>query len=80
MQNAYVVTGSVVDDRTVKLDEPVPLARARVRLVLEPLGSGGSLSETIAAIRERQRARGYTPPSREEVDAAINAERERWDQ
>ena len=39
MQNAYVVTGSMQDGRTVVLDETLPLGPTKVRLVLEPLSS-----------------------------------------
>jgi hypothetical protein len=80
MQHAYVVTGTLTDARTVTLDEDVQLPSARVRLVVEPLGSvnGGSYREIMAAIRERQQARGHRPPTREEVDAYIRSERDSW--
>src|SRR2546421_202086 len=35
MHNAYVVTGTMSDSRTVTLDEPLPLAAARVLTRLE---------------------------------------------
>jgi hypothetical protein len=80
MHNAYVVTGIMSDSRTVTLDEPLPLAAARVRLVVEPVSEAlpGTYQQTIAAIRERQRSRGHRAPSREEVDAQLRAERESW--
>ena len=80
MQHAYVVTGTLTDTRTVTLDEEVPLPSARVRLVVEPLGSaaGRPYQEVVAAIRERQRARGHQPPTREDVDAYVRSERDSW--
>ena len=35
--------------------------------------------EVIAEIWKRQKARGYQPPTREEVGASLQAERESWD-
>jgi hypothetical protein len=80
MQHAYVVTGTLTDTRTVMLDEEVPLPSAKVRLVVEPLGSisGRPYQEIVAAIRERQKARGHQPPTRGEVDAYIRSERDSW--
>ncbi len=80
MQNAYVVTGTLTDTRTVRLDEEVLLPSTKVRLVVEPLVSTSrrSYEEVMAAIRERQRARGHQPPTREEADAQVRSERESW--
>ena len=36
---AYIVTGTLTNERTVTLDEALPLPVTRVRLVIEPLGS-----------------------------------------
>jgi hypothetical protein len=81
MQNAYVVTGTLTDARTVTLDEPVPLGVTKVRLVVEPLAAPPlrPLPEVMAAIRERQRQRGHKPPTPEEVEAYIQAERDSWE-
>ncbi len=35
MQEAYVVTGSLTDRRTITLDEPVPLAGGKVRVIVQ---------------------------------------------
>lgn len=82
MQNAYIVIGTLTDNRTVTLDEPLPLAPTKVRLVVEPLPpvSQRPYQEIIAEIRKRQRARGYQPPTREEVDSYLQAERESWEE
>jgi hypothetical protein len=35
--------------------------------------------EVIAEIRQRQKARGHIPATREEIDAYLQAERDSWD-
>ncbi len=81
MHNAYVVTGTLVDAQTVSLDEALPLATQKIRMVVEPVvnTSRRSYHDVMAAIRERQQARAHQPPTREEVDAHTRAEREGWD-
>jgi hypothetical protein len=84
VRDAYVVTGTLTDGRTVALDEGLPLGPTRVRVVIEPLPAGetGGLRpyrDVVAEIRRRQRQRGHRPPARETVDALIRAEREGWD-
>jgi hypothetical protein len=80
MHNAYIVTGTLTNERTVTLDEALPLTSTKVRLVVEPLLSASqrSYQEIVAAIRERQGARGHRPPTTEEVDAYLQAERDSW--
>ncbi len=80
MQNAYVVTGTLTDEQTVALDEPLPLKSVKVRLVVEPLPpvAQRSYQEVMADIRREQQARGFQPPTREEVDAYLQAERDSW--
>lgn len=80
MHRAYIVTGTLTDAQTVTLDEALPLTQAKVRLVVEPLLSTSlrRYQEVIEEIRERQRARGHQPPTREEVDAYVQAERDSW--
>lgn len=81
MQTAYIVTGTLNDDRTVTLDEALPLEPMKVRLSIEPLAPKLSRThdEVIAEIWERQQRRGYQPPTRAEVDADLEAERNSWD-
>ena len=80
MHSAYIVTGTLTDAQTVALDEALPLTPTKVRLVVEPLLSASLRphQEVIAEIRERQRTRGYNPPTREEVDAYLQGERDSW--
>ena len=37
-QNTYVVTGTMSDEQTVVLDEPLPIKEGRVRLIVETIG------------------------------------------
>ena len=76
MHSAYIVTGTLTDAQTVTLDEALPLTPTKVRLVVEPLLSASPrhYQEIITEIRERQHARGHKPPTREEVDAHLQAE------
>lgn len=83
MQNAYVVTGTLTDEKTVKLDEAVPVQMSQVRLVLviEPLTTPARrpAADVLAEIWEGQQARGHVPPTRDEVDTYLKAERDSWD-
>jgi hypothetical protein len=81
MSDAYIVTGLLRDERTVVLDEAVPVALGRVRVVVEPMPATEgprSYREVIDSIGERQRLRGHQPPTRDSVDSALRAERESW--
>jgi hypothetical protein len=82
MHSAYIVTGTLTDAQTVSLDEALPLTSTKVRLVVEPLLSASPRQhqKVIAEIRERQRTRGHQPPTREEVDAYLQAERDSWEE
>ena len=55
MQNAYIVTGTLTNSQTVMLDEALPLSKAKVRLVVEPLleKSGRPYQEIMSEIRTR---------------------------
>jgi hypothetical protein len=81
MHRAYIVTGTLTDVHTVALDEALPFNSVKVRLVVEPLEreSQRPYQEVIAEIRERQRARGHQPATREEIDAYLQAERDGWE-
>lgn len=81
MERAYVVTGSVVDGQTIRLDEALPIAAGKVRVVVEPLPVAGesTLQEVLDKIHRGQRERGFVPPTRDVVDAYLRAERESWD-
>jgi hypothetical protein len=80
VQDAYVVTGTLSDHRTVRLDEAVPLSRTKVRVTLEPLrvGPRRPYPEVLAEIRHRQRSRRHRPLTPDEVDRYLRAERDSW--
>jgi hypothetical protein len=82
MQNAYIVTGTLTNERTVTLDEALPLTATKVRLVVEPLVSTShrSYPEIVATIRQRQAARSHQPPTPEEVDTYLQSERNSWEE
>ena len=81
MQKAYIVTGTLTDAHTVTLDKALPLKPVRVRLVVEPLSPPHrhSYYEVIAEIRERQKARGHQPSTKEEIDTYLQVERDSWE-
>jgi hypothetical protein len=81
MQNAYIVTGTLTNARTVMLDEALPLTQAKVRLVVEPLlaRSARPYQEIMTEIRKRQHDRGHRPSVKEEVDLYLQSERNNWE-
>ena len=83
MQTTYVVTGTLVDGDTITLDELLPVQAQRVRLVVEvePIETGAQrpLQAILAAIRARQSARRYRPPTRDEIDRYLEHERASWE-
>jgi hypothetical protein len=81
MAETYTVTGTLTNAHTLTLDEALPLAPTRARVVVEPLAGGAPrpYGEVVAAIRARQRQRGHQPRSRAAVDAALLEELASWD-
>ncbi|QJW93721.1 hypothetical protein [Frigoriglobus tundricola] len=84
MTNAYVVTGTLTDPQTVRLDEPLPLSGGTVRVVIEATPAPAespkqSLHEYLAGLRQRPAARGHVPRSAEEIRAHIREERASWE-
>jgi hypothetical protein len=81
MGKTEIVTGTLIDDRTVALDKPLSLRPMKVRVAIEPLDEKHRrlyCPEVIAKIYAAQAARGHRPPSREEVDRRIQSERDSW--
>jgi hypothetical protein len=71
MPNAtYIVTGTITDENTVKLDESLPIRSTKVRLTIEPLEASepNRYSEVMAEIRQNQKERGHKPPTPAEVE------------
>jgi hypothetical protein len=48
VQEAYVVTGSLTDSRTITLDEPVPLVGGKVRVIVQAAGLPQKISHETA--------------------------------
>src|SRR5215204_2403086 len=70
--------GTIQPDGTLILDGPTNLPAGRVQVVVRsatesPKRGGGSLMDTIRAIRADQEARGHVPRTAEEVDAELRA-------
>jgi hypothetical protein len=78
---SYIVTGTLLDANTVKLDEALPLHSAKVRLTIEPLpvSQPNRYRDVMAEIRQRQRARQHQPPTPAEVDRLLREERDGWE-
>ena len=84
MQNVLSVAGRMIDEKTVVLEEAVPMNNALVRVTIElpktqPEPQPPKILQTIARIRAEQKAQGHVPRSKEEIDADIEAERNSWD-
>jgi hypothetical protein len=82
MQQSYLVTGSLTDSRTIRLDEPMPVSTGKVRVILEMADITGKMShdDFLTWLQNRQEARGHIPRTREDVDASLRTERESWDE
>jgi hypothetical protein len=87
----YVVTGTITDHKTVRLDEALPITAAKVRVTIEIINDEiindeiinekhpRPLAEVLAEIHEGQRARGHQPPTPQEVDEYLRQERDSWE-
>jgi hypothetical protein len=75
-----VLEGTLTPDGTLQLDERPNLPAGRVRVTVQPLAQeappGDTLMSRMQAVWAAQKARGYTPRSREEIDADIRALRD----
>lgn len=81
MTNAYVLTGTLTDPQTLKLSEPLPVGAGEVRVVIEllrPKAGEPAWKAVMEQVWKEQDARGYTPPTAEEVIARVREEREGW--
>jgi hypothetical protein len=72
-----VVQGRIRPDGTLELNQPVGLPPGEVQVTVEPVAAGTKPKEDLLTvmkrIRDAQRARGYKPRTREEIDADIAA-------
>jgi len=75
-----VVHGRIRHDGTLELNQPVGLPPGEVQVTVEPVAGGAEPKEDLLTlmkrIRDAQRARGYRPRTREEIDAELNRMRD----
>jgi hypothetical protein len=79
----YTTIGTLSDERTLRLDKPVPLPAGRVRITIEQLSSapmGEDFLTRLRAIHATLRQAGHQSPTGEEVVERIQRERESWEQ
>ena len=83
MSEAYTGVGTLSDEKTVLLDQPIRAPLGRVRVIVEPL-SDQPLStawlDTLRAIRQTLWDSGYRSRSKQEIDQDIRAERDAWEE
>jgi hypothetical protein len=73
--SAVVVRGTLKEDGTLELADKPLLPPGPVRVIVQPMDpaeeSRPGLLEVLDQIRKGQEARGYKPPSAEEIEAEI---------
>ena len=81
MADTYTATGTLVDGRTVTLNQEIPIPKGKVRVVVKSLEevSKRPVHDVLSDIHKKQNARGHIPPVREQVDTYLQAERDSWD-
>jgi hypothetical protein len=75
-RTVYEATGATDDGATIVLDTPLPI-RGRVKVQVEP-SAPPDLWEFLEEMHARQRARGHTPPTPEEVEEYLRELRSGW--
>ncbi len=78
---AVVVRGTLTPEGALVLEERPDLPPGPVQVTVEiaqPAAGGEDLMEVLERIHREQRARGFVPRSREEIDADIEAMRREW--
>ena len=69
--NSYVMTGTLTDVQTVKLDEPLPLQDGKVRVtveLLDPIPAKQSLNEWLESARLRRLVVGVQPLTDQQIE------------
>lgn len=81
MSQVYQISGELIDNQTLKLDESLPAAAGKVRVTVEllPGETQPDLKKFMEGMWERQRRRDHVPRTKEEIDAYLSAERDSWD-
>jgi hypothetical protein len=81
MSEAYTSVGTLSDEKTVILDQPIRAPLGRVRVIVEPLPDQASEPDwldTLRAIRQSLQESGYQSRSKQEIDQEIRSERDAW--
>lgn len=81
MADTYETTAVFSDEKTLVLDEPLPIAGGRVRITIEPLDRSEPPPDFLGrlqAIHDELFASGYIPRTREQVDAELGRLRNEW--
>ncbi len=81
MADTYETTAVFSDEKTLVLDERLPIAGGRVRITVEPLEQVEHSSDFLArlkTIHDELFASGFVPRTREQVDAELDQLRSEW--
>lgn len=81
MTDTYSTTATLINEKTVILDEALPIS-GRVRVTIEALPDKQKTTSFLAklqAIHQALADSGYQPRTKEVIDAQIQTEREIWD-
>ena len=76
------IINAIYEEGVLKPLQPLDIQEhAKVRVIIEPEMSEFQCSyqSIIVEIRQRQLARGYKSPTREDVDSHLQAERDSWE-
>lgn len=85
MSDIYETTAEFTDEKTLVLDEALPITGGRVRITLEPLANAEAADsrdflKRLQTIHQTLFDSGFIPPTRESVDQALNHARNQWDE
>ena len=82
MEQTYVATGTVENGQFIRLDAPLPITVARVSVIVRPSlkkdRNGKTLIEWLKKIHKRREKLGIKSLTKEEINAWIKEERNRW--
>lgn len=84
MSDTYHTTAVFTDEKTLVLDEALPIVGGRVKITLEPLDPTALSHPTdflarLRAIHDTLFQAGFVPPTREAVDRELERLRSEWD-
>jgi hypothetical protein len=81
-EQLIVVQGMVLPDGRLEIADKVPLPPGPVEVTIKaiPTSSGETVWTVLERIWAGQRARGFVPRGREDIDAELQAMRDEWDE